>query len=199
MPTTTAPTAATADDQRQWDDARLVVERHIQDHERWLAAATSREPRRGAPFLFVARPSRFPVLVHRGAVVVAKGLAPLRGYLDDSGVIARRSVDVEDLRLLLDVFAAAPPAVPAGDNDHYLSPENDGHPGLAPRLDFTTSGAELSLFYVAGGGGGAADPSRTPIGQWILTIAPDRELRWSRRSRTFDLTSGQFVDVDHPR
>src|SRR5262245_49497930 len=87
--------------QAAWDQARAVVAQHVATRERWLVNSTP-EAQPGAPFLFVMRPAGYPLLVDDGAVIGGGGLEALRAYLDDSGVIAGRTLTVTTFRTLLE-------------------------------------------------------------------------------------------------
>jgi hypothetical protein len=165
-----------------WKAAEAVARRYVTTADGKSPSKVQRDLPRYAFAVRRADGSWKNVLVHKRAVVEARGLPALGEYLKDEQFLATRSVTLPQLLGLLELYDAFPPVAGGAG---YLN----GGP-LQPRLDLDAGGATLVLHYTRAGhsavdntpiapgpGGGPSEPQTTI--RATLAIPASYALAWS--------------------
>jgi hypothetical protein len=178
-----------------WDRARAIADQHVRDRgDGWLFNGGPAEARYGVPFLFVYV-MHTSVLVHRGAVVTARGTEALQQFLEDTDVLERQVADAQDLAHLL--YALEVP-LPAGSHSDLIL-RDDAPVPLRPTVRHHGRQTELSYFAppdsaVAGREWGAPRGPDVDLDEWILRLERGHAPAWLHRLRSYNRFDQRFND-----
>jgi hypothetical protein len=149
-----------------WDQARAIAEK--------TGASGLSKWKDDVPYLFQAKGSR-GVLVHKGAVVTARGPAAAGAYLRDIGVLDGNGPSPDSLLTLLYVLQAFPTVEGLPEQSAV---DTLGPPDLQPRIERAGGHAKVILSYRLPRDPG---PSRgtAPVMRETLDIGPSGDAAWT--------------------
>jgi len=117
------------------------------------------------------------VVVHDGKVLTEQGVPALGKYLQAIKALEQPKLDVDDMLVLLQVFAAYPEIGVMGPDEFYPGPD---HKALMPRFEHTRSKGQLVLHYLQPNRGGARPNANLRNAfRFILAVPSDYALEWT--------------------
>ncbi len=149
-----------------WDQARAIAEK--------TGASGLAKWKDDVPYLFQAKGTR-GVLVHKGAVVTARGPAAAGAYLRDTGILDGNGPSPDSLLTLLYVLQAFPTVAGLPEQSAV---DTLGPPYLQPRVERVGGHARVILSYRLPPDPG---PSRgtVPVMRETLDIGPSGDAAWT--------------------
>ena len=162
-----------------WDQAAAIAQKAS------IAPVSRRSD--GLPFLFQSA-NAVGILVHRGAIVTARGPAVAGAYLRDLGIIDGAGPGLDDVLHLLYVLDALPHVEGIGGEGYIHVPNDARLAELTARLEADGREARVVVHYFLDGPGteslsgeqlASMVPPR-PVARLVLTIPRDGDASWSR-------------------
>lgn len=149
-----------------WDQARAIAEK--------TGASGLAKWKDDVPYLFQAKGSR-GVLVHKGAVVTARGPAAAAAYLRDIGIIDGKGPGPDSLLTLFYVLQAFPTVegLPEQSAVDTLGPTD-----LRPRVEQASGHARVILSYRLPNDNPGPSRGTVPVMRETLDIGPSGDSAW---------------------
>jgi hypothetical protein len=183
---TEPPAAPPASPEAAWSDAEQIAAAYVVAREGPMKQPVlARHPT--IPYLFEVFMNPRGVLVHRGAVVEARGMAALRRYADDAAMLDAPTPSATDMIGLVHALGLWPPTVAQGGADPAaFAPLDDARTALRPQVSRKGRAVVFQLYYASAPAGTSSTATASAVDEWTLAIEPTGEPLWIRRQRMYD-------------